>query len=319
MEGGKFFAAVLELDAALQLCDSPHARWNRAMSLLALGRYAEGWEDYRARWELFGPRLTTARGAYLRQVLPAWDGAPLAGEASRSQGKRLVVIHESGFGDTIMLLRLLPRLRARIDNVALVMPPELERLGMQFAPLLDEEGERDVHCCMFDMPRLLGVTVDTVPCGPYIEPNPWLQSKWDRRLGHLRWKIGVAWSTTRIAPWRTIDPAALRAWLNRGFPGHEAVSLQNHDREGAEANGIRAFEFQDFADVVACASLMDSVVSIDTAALHAAAASGHQDVTALLPEVRCWRWQCGSPWYPGIKLESLSAAAAARSEAVVAG
>jgi hypothetical protein len=301
IESGKYLAALLELDAALQICDSPHARWNRAVSLLALGRYAEGWEDYRSRWELFGNRIITPSAARLRQVLPAWDGAPL-------EGKRLVLIHESGFGDTIMLLRFVPQLKG---NVALVMPPELERLAAQFAPMLDEEGERDVHCFMFDLARLLDVKVHTVPAAAYITPNPWLQQKWSDRLGRRnRWKIGVAWSTMRAAPQRCIDPAALRDWLNREYPGHEAISLQSHDRDAARANGIETFEFQDFADVAACASLMDSVVSIDTAALNVAAAIGHPDVTALLPDMRCWRWHCASPWYPNVRLQNLSAVTA---------
>src|SRR3974390_2478872 len=88
MKQGEFAAALAELDTALGLFESPHARWNRAISLLALGRYAEGWIDYEARWKLF-PRLTTPRGERLRQVLPAWNGEPLA-------GGRLGGIPESG-------------------------------------------------------------------------------------------------------------------------------------------------------------------------------------------------------------------------------
>ena len=304
MERGEFAAARAELDAALAIGETPHARWNRALTLLALGDYAGGWEDYRSRWELFGPRLTTPRGEYLRHVLPPWDGGSL-------DGRRLVVIHESGFGDSIMLLRFIPQL---YGDIALVMPPELERLGMQFAPMLDEEGERDIHCFMFDLPRLLMTRVNTVPAGAYITPNPWLQQKWRERIGRRdRWKIGVAWSTTRVAPWRCVEAAAIRQWVAQEYPGCEVFSLQNHDRKGAAASDITAFEFRDFADAAALASLMDSVVSVDTAALHVAAAQGHPDVTALLPDVRCWRWHCGSPWYPCVKFESLSAVAGAQA------
>jgi ADP-heptose:LPS heptosyltransferase len=84
-------------------------------------------------------------------------------------------------------------------------------------------------------------------------------------------------------------------------------------------NGVAVPDFEDFADVAALASLMDEVVSIDTAALHVAGAIGHHDVTALLPFAPCWRWHCGSPWYPQIKLcrqkipGDVSARAAGRS------
>ena len=297
LERGEFVAALAELDAALALGESPNARWDRALTLLALGRYTEAWEDYRARWWLFSDRLATPRGERLRHVLPPWNGEAL-------DGKRLVVIHEAGFGDTVMLLRFVPLLRGH--EIALVMPPQLERLAEQFAPLLDEESERDVHCFTFDLPRLLGTTVNTIPSDAYIAPDRELQRQWRDRLGdRARWKIGVVWSTTRPAPWRNIALETLREWLDWRYPDHEAISLQQHDRESAIKNGVVAFEFSDFADVAACASLMDSIVSIDTAALNVAGAIGHRDVTALLPDVTCWRWRCGSPWYPRIKLSRL--------------
>jgi hypothetical protein len=303
MERGEFAAALAELDAALALGESPNARWNRALTLLALGRYAEGWEDYESRWWVFvRGELARSTGARLRTVLPQWRGEALG-------GRRLVVIHEAGFGDTIMLLRLIPALRRREPDVALAMPRELERVAAQFAPLFDEESERDVHCFTFDLPRLLGTTPDTIPGGPYLAPDPQLQGEWrDRLSDHGRRKIGVTWSTIHTAPWRNIDLPVLRAWLDREYPGHVPVSLQNHDIDSARKNGVVAFEFFDFADVAACASMMDRVVSIDTAALHIAGAIGHHDVIALLPHVPCWRWRCGSPWYPQIKLSRLISA-----------
>ena len=60
-EDGQFDEALAELDMALEFCDSPNARWNRAQALLALGRYREGWDGYAARWQLF-PGAATERG-----------------------------------------------------------------------------------------------------------------------------------------------------------------------------------------------------------------------------------------------------------------
>ena len=155
---GEWQRALDLLDKALELGESPHARWNRGQVLLALGRYPEGWKDYEARWHLFANTLTDARGARLRAVLPRWHGEGL-------DGRRLVVIHEAGFGDTIMLLRLVKRLRSDAAHshcqVALEMPPELARLACQVAPMAGEVGERDVQCSMFDLPRLLGITPAT--------------------------------------------------------------------------------------------------------------------------------------------------------------
>ena len=193
-EDGQFDEALAELDMALEFCDSPNARWNRAQALLALGRYREGWDGYAARWQLF-PGAATERGAQLRRDLPEWRG-------ERLRGKRLVVIHEAGLGDTIMLLRLVKRLRSDAAHshcqVALEMPPELARLAGQVAPMAGEVGERDVQCSTFDLPRLLGITPATVPAGPYLQPELKQRQEWQYLVaGEQRLKVGIAWSTTR--------------------------------------------------------------------------------------------------------------------------
>jgi hypothetical protein len=300
IEEGEFVQALAQLDYALDLGESPHARWNRALTLLALGRYTEGWQDYQARWHLFANSLTDQRGARLRSVLPQWQGEDLAGS-----GKRLVVIHEAGFGDTIMLLRYVHVLRRRRCDVALVMPPELERLAEQVAPLLDVEGEADVYCTTFDLPRVIG---DVPPWRSYLVADLEWVHQWRDRVGHGPY-IGIAWSTAHPAPWRNIDLAMLHDFLNRRFPDHMQVALQTNDLEPARSNGIVVRELRDFADLAALITCVDKVISIDTAALNLAGALGHADVTALLPAVPCWRWLNGgtaadprSPWYPQIKM-----------------
>ena len=58
-EDGQFDEALAELDMALEFCDSPNARWNRAQALLALGR--EG--RYRRARCLWGARPARRSGA----------------------------------------------------------------------------------------------------------------------------------------------------------------------------------------------------------------------------------------------------------------
>src|SRR6516165_6603877 len=113
---GEHAVAIAHLDAALAAGESPNARWNRALPLLAVGRWREGWEDYEARRWLFGDAVTTDRGAWLARNLPRWRGEPPV-------GRRLVVLHEAGFGDMIMLLRFMPQLALR-GSFAVLMPPE---------------------------------------------------------------------------------------------------------------------------------------------------------------------------------------------------
>jgi hypothetical protein len=68
-----------------------------------------------------------------------------------------------------------------------------------------------------------------------------------------------------------------------------------------EAFGIDDYDFEDFADCAALVSLMDEIVTVDTAAAHVAGAIGHQHVTVLLSYWASWRWH-RNPFYPWFKL-----------------
>jgi hypothetical protein len=292
MHRGEWTIALGELDAALAKGESPNARWNRSMALLALGDYRDGFDEYESRFTLW-PGLSWDRGTQLRRDLPRWRGEHL-------DGKRLIVIHECGYGDTIMLLRLVPVLRDRGIDVALAMPPPLERLAAQLAPLVDKLSERDVYACTYDLMRLLDVTPQTLPTDAYLKPDPMLREQWaDALASERRRKIGIAWSSLHVHPrGRSIALDRFRELL--GAADCALVSLQFHARSEAFANGVSAPRFGDLADVAALISLMDRIVSIDTAALHLAGALGHGDVTAVLSYVPCWRWN--APWYPHVRL-----------------
>ena len=63
-------------------------------------------------------------------------------------------------------------------------------------------------------------------------------------------------------------------------------------------------DLHDFADTAALTSLMDLVISVDTASLHLAGALG-RPAWGLLPFAPDWRWmldRADSPWYPTMRL-----------------
>jgi len=286
-----FHTALVEFDQALQIRDSAMARYNRAHALLALGRYSEAWSDFASRFEVYRDGMTfTETGHRLRRSLPQWDGAP---------GRRVVLLHEAGFGDSVMFLRFVPLLHERAA-IVLDMPPPLRTLAAQCAPLGDDG---DAWLSMFDLPALLD---PLIPAPPYLQTDAGLRAYWACKIfnGDVR-RIGIAWSSntnhasehenqTRSLPLADfLDLLPLRGSL---------FSLQQHERELAECLGVHTPELTDFADVAALASLMDVIVSIDTAALHVAGAIGHQNVIAVLPWAPTWRWHAADRWYPQIKL-----------------
>jgi hypothetical protein len=105
-------------------------------------------------------------------------------------------------------------------------------------------------------------------------------------------------------------PLARLAALFRD-PPVQCVSLQSdlRDADGEVLCGLPNLvdlggAFRDFADTAAVISLLDIVVSVDTAVAHLAGALG-KPVVILLPQAADFRWLRGredSPWYPTAKL-----------------
>jgi hypothetical protein len=260
--------------------------WNRSLELLAAGEYEAGLELFKVRWQLF-PRLMSARSQQWAQWLPYWRGEDIS-------GKKLLVIHEQGFGDTIMLLRFVPQLFALGADVWLDVPPELEWLAKQLAPIArDVKG--DYVVAFYDVMRNLQTTPATIPRAPYLAVDGFCAK---RRLGGRR--VGIAWSTLCQYPGEQARSMALDDFLELAdLEAGQCISLQAHAHEEAQAAGVKPVHYQDFMHVAAVASLMDRIVSIDTAALHVAGAIGHPHVTGILPPVPNWRWS--AVWYPQMK------------------
>src|SRR5574337_325450 len=100
----KFNEAKAAFDRSLELQDNSVVRSDRALTLLALGHIQEGLKEYKVRWEaLFNSRIW----ALVKDLnIPQWAGEDLA-------GKKILVHHEQGFGDSLMLGRFLNDLQAK--------------------------------------------------------------------------------------------------------------------------------------------------------------------------------------------------------------
>jgi len=53
-----FEGALVEFEMALAIDERPMARWDRALALLALGRYEEGFRDWRTNWQIYNAEIT---------------------------------------------------------------------------------------------------------------------------------------------------------------------------------------------------------------------------------------------------------------------
>lgn len=289
-----FDQALVEFDAALQLAPTAAARFNRGLVLLSMGRWREGFELYEARLELMTPPM--CKGLELMR----WQGESL-------QGKTLLLVHDAGLGDTVMMLRYVPHLRTMGADVRLMVAPELERLAAQIAPVT-RVAEGDYYCPMLSLLHLLEQTIEKVPSGPYLSVNRSLVDKWrsciNKQNGQRQ--IGVAWSIGRKQEGDYPRAMALADLLGESDIGYDEIhSIQLQGVEEAQRLGVHTYDFEDLADCAAFISLMDEIITIDTAAAHLAGAIGHPQVTVLLSHWASWRWH-NNPFYPNVSLQSLS-------------
>ncbi len=295
------YRAVLALQP-----DNADARYLEALALLALGDFEQGWDKHESRWR-------SALGVDRRRAFPKpyWLGeADIAGAT--------ILLHaEQGLGDTLQFVRYAPLVAARGARVLLEVQPGLAPLlaGMPGVAGAFTRGQAlppfDQHCSLMSLPRAFRTTLDSVPAAvPYLAPPAERVASWRDRLGAPRGlRIGIAWSGT-TSPWNRPIPLSLLAPL-AARPDCELHVLQTEiwlaDRATLDTlPQIRdhSATIADFADTAALVSLMDLVISIDTAAAHLAGALG-KPTWVLLPLGPDYRWMIerpDTPWYPTMRL-----------------
>ncbi len=298
---GTAAAAEHAFDQAARLAPGdPQLRLNHGVARLRAGRLADGWALFRARHALPG-----------RAAPP--PGPELSGLAGVA-GRRVLLLHDEGFGDTLQFIRYAPLLAALGARVQAAVPPPLRRLlaGSGIA-LADGGAAPDTWCRIPDLPSVFGTTLDTIPAAlPYLVPDPALVSAWAGRLPPGARRVGLVWAgagrthdpaaaaTDRV---RSLPPARLDALLAPllAVPGVRWISLQ-HGVAAPDGVFDPMGGVADFADTAAILASLDLVVSVDTAVAHLAAATGRR-VLLLDRYDNCWRWLRGrtdSPWYPGL-------------------
>lgn len=292
LRANQLTTALEYIEKAIVIAPTAAARLNRAMILLAMGRWQDGFADfvYAEQSPLFmRPKYRDAIG----RGLTPWDGQDIV-------GKSLVLLSDHGFGDAIMMLRFMPQLQAMGADVWLHAPPELQSLATQLTTVTYEIGTPDYVCSLFHLLHVLKIEPVQMASAPYLHPSPWRVEHWKKALGHSdRKRIGVAWSVgvQHKGDYPRTIPLAL---LCQHLGDAELISVQQQGRAEADLYGVRNFGFSDFNDCAALMTCLDEIVTIDTAAAHLAGAIGHPSVTLLLSHWHSWRWQ--APLYEGVTI-----------------
>lgn len=277
----------------------------RALTLLAQGRFAEGFDEYEWRWKLLPE---TQREC----AQPAWDGSTL-------DGKTILLWAEQGLGDTLQFARYASLVAARGGRVILECQDCLMALGRtldgvcEVVPQSRELPAYGVQAPLLSLPRLLGTTVETVPAAvPYLAADPVRVARYRSMLGPAHGlRVGLVWAgSPRHCSDRLRSVGLARLAPLAGVADVEWHSLQVEEQvrgETREHSGwLRScLEESPNADYLAAMMMcLDLVITVDTMPAHLAGALG-LPVWTLLPQVPDWRWQTAvetSPWYPGMRL-----------------
>lgn len=294
-------------DAALSLApNDPALRFARALHLLTLGAWQDGWREHEQRWLVRDMPLSTAR-----LTTPQWDGSPL-------NGRRILLDHEQGLGDQIMCARFVRDVAARGGHVILRCSTPLAELfrAMPGVDAVITDGDpipaHDVRASLMSLPMMLGVNSPAMLSGePYLAPVGECPAVIRDTIARDGLRVGLVWAGNpqhRNDARRSI-PTSLLATLVT-LPGTQFVSLQRHDGRATLPDKLAGHVtdlgacLHTFNDTAHALRQLDLLVTVDTSVAHLAGALGVPTLL-MIPFVPDWRWMVGrtdTPWYRCVQL-----------------
>lgn len=311
LEQGRYDDALqcYERAAALSGEGDSEAFYNISIALLLLGRYKEGWALYERRREV--PMLAVD---YARPDLPMpyWHGEDLA-------GKTLLLHGEQGFGDIVMTLRFLPRLRAMLPDTTLAWEIHPGLAGLM-APLVQpgetvyvagQPGPRSADYRVSYMSLVartgLASTSDLPPATIFERPTPaTLPSANGRKRVGFYWRGAPGHRndhkrSTTLDRWDTLlrDPRVQWVCLQADVTDLETAYLRKIGVYVPAPSPDRTW-----SDTAALMVACDHVIGVDSAIAHVAGALGVEG-WVMLAAAADFRWLLGredSPWYPTHRL-----------------
>ncbi len=306
-EGGYFKEALVDINQAIRLAPQEDSyRWDRAVVLLHLQDYEEGWVGYEWRYKL-------EHAPAKRSRVPRWLGEEF-------KGQRLVVHPEQGFGDTILSTRFLPLVKERGGEVILLSKPPLMRLfgkleGVdRVIPLEGSSPKMHYACSLLDLPRILKISQYNMPPLPRLNIPDQARAKARRILapGGNRFKVGVIWTgSVTFKNNRKRSTTAERFMELGSVPGIQLVSLQKGPREdeldSSYASSVMldaGRQVDDFAETAAVIEELDLVIMTDSSVAHLCGCL-RKPIWNLLNYVPYWMygWETEDTyWYPSMKL-----------------
>jgi hypothetical protein len=298
-------------------CIDPHV--NRAMSLLALRKWKEGWPGFNKN---VGKHKDRTEMKYADE--PRWDG---------SKGKDLVVYGEQGLGDEICFSSCLPDLIADSGRVTIECDPRLKAVFKRSFPACTVHGTRylkgrdknppdwdhkfDARVAMGELPGYYRNSDESFPRTPYLVPDEAMRAMWRAYFDQLgpRLKVGIAWNGGRFHTYQNKRSLSLEQlkpilelpcdWVSLEYLPRDKEIAQFKNETGITIHHwphvSQAF---DYDLTIAALAELDLVISVTTAVVDACGAIG-KECWCMVPRHPLWKHLESGTEYPWAKSVSL--------------
>ncbi|MCK4946513.1 MAG: glycosyltransferase family protein [Alphaproteobacteria bacterium] len=285
--------------------DDPQVLLNISIVCFYLRQFDKAWDYYERRFET--NRINFPKLSHM----PQWKGEELT-------DKKLLVVTEQGFGDTILMTRFFSLLKEKCPDVTLCCKPALHKLFSSLPTRVIDEAEISQHnfdyfIPMMSLPRLIEQDWLKWPTAPQLAVSDESRKKFSflaEQKGRL--KIGVVWSGSvtfgeNVKRSVTIDHFHK---LSAKFPQIQFYSFQKGAREQdivTSGQGVLCalgHLFNDFSDTAAALEQMDLILMTDSALSHLAG-SFNIPVINMLNFKPYWLYfpeNTSTPLYPSMRL-----------------
>lgn len=308
---GNIHLAMGDTDAAYRMYDratdftlrDAEGVFNQGFVHFLQGDWALGWEKYERRWKL----PNHAHANPLPVGVPIWKGEDI-------RGRRLLILHEQGAGDTFMCLRYMHRLERTGAHLTIRCERAMHRLlsanfpacamnewrvaGVANAETTEPFPACDVVIPLMSLPRLYGHGGEV----PYLRPPTdgvvTLPATDQVRLG-FAWRGSKDHKNDRFRSTKLDDWKGLLA-----LDGIEWVCLQqemtDHERQTLDRlPWVQMVKARDWADTASVLPQLDGLLSVDTGVVHLAGAMRLPThvLLAALPDFRWGVERRDTEWY----------------------
>lgn len=282
----------------------PHAINHKALALLELERWEDGWDAWEGRWDV-PERQRMARTFNC----PKWDGKPLNGV--------LVVHGEQGLGDEILYMTCFDDLKKAVGPNCEIVIESASRLVPLFRRSFDarvygtekevKANEKpDAWISMGSLPAMFRRSKESFEKQPkkILRPDSSRVDYYKDLLGDGP-KIGIAWWGGLAKTHSKVRNAPLKLWKDLVDDRFISVQYETGETQSeSDIIGVRHIPsaVRDFDELTSLIEACDLIISVCQTAHHTAGGLGKECWT-LVPSCPAWRYgpEESNVWYPSVK------------------